>query len=472
MYIRTKIVATVGPACGSITQIRKLVKAGVDMFRINFSHGDNRQRAEFIKNIRFVEKDLNQPIAICADLCGPKIRIGMMKSGGVLLAQGQHIFIQRDPVEGDATKVSTTLGELIDDVKVGETILIDDGKIKLKVLEIDKPDKIECKIEVGGILKSGKGINLPDSNLHLSAMTEKDHQDAAWITGKSFDYVALSFVQRAQDILDLKKILHEHSCKAQVIAKIEKPKALDNIEDIIEATDGIMVARGDLGVEMNCTEVPVAQKNIARRCQQVGKPCIIATQMLESMIESPTPTRAEVSDVANAVLDHADAVMLSGETAVGKYPAKAVTIMNETADAIQSYRDTSPREIYVEDEESPTTAAVANAVRSVVKAEQVQAVVVFSATGATARTVAKNRLPVPVVAISPYIDTVRRMYLYYGVIAKQAPNPKYTNHMLDIAEKAAIDAGVAKFGDRLVVITGRPVNIPGKTNTIIIHKIE
>ena len=472
MYIRTKIVATIGPACGNITQIRKLVKAGVDMFRINFSHGSNAQRDEFIKNIRFVEKDLNQPIAICADLCGPKIRLGMIKDGGVSIAKGQHIIIQREPVEGTEKKVSTTLGEIIDDVKIGESILIDDGKIKLKVVEINKPTKIKCKIEVGGTIKSGKGINLPDSNLHLSAMTEKDLQDASWITGKSFDYVALSFVQRAQDILDLKKILHEHSCKAKVIAKIEKPKALDNIESIIEATDGIMVARGDLGVEMNCTEVPVAQKNIARRCQQVGKPCIIATQMLESMIESPTPTRAEVSDVANAVLDHADAVMLSGETAIGKYPAKAVAIMNETADAIQVFHDQKPADFFVEDEDSPTTAAIANAVRSVVKAEQVQAVVVFTATGATARTIAKNRLAVPVVAVSPYIDTVRRMCLYYGIIAKQEPNPKYTNHMLDIAEKAAMDAGVAKFGDRLVVITGRPVNIPGRTNTVIIHEID
>ena len=471
MYIRTKIVATLGPATGEPDKIRKLIQAGVDMFRINFSHGDNHQRKEFLHNIRLAERQLKKHVAICADLCGPKIRVGMIKDGGVLLAQGQKIIIQRDEILGNAQRISTTLGELIDDVKVGEKILLDDGKIRLSVQEIHKPSDIICRVEVGGILKNGKGVNLPDTDLNLSALTEKDCDDAHWLSGEDFDYVALSFVQKPGDIQTLRKILQENNCAAHIIAKLEKPRALDKLDEIIEVSDGIMVARGDLGVEMDFPQVPVAQKRIARRCQQTGTPCIIATQMLESMISAPVPTRAEVSDVANAVLDHADAVMLSGETAVGEYPVKAVEVMNSTADAIQAYHDQAPTPLFVEDEASPTTAAIASAVRNVVKGGNIAAVAVYTSTGATARTIAKNRLNVPIIAMSADVSAVRRMNLYYGVVPVKTALPKFTNHVLEIAQKVALDTGAVQVGDRIVVVTGRPFDTPGKTNTLIIHEI-
>ncbi|RKY26026.1 MAG: pyruvate kinase, partial [Planctomycetota bacterium] len=294
MLIRTKILATVGPASGSVEILRELVQAGCDAFRINFSHGSDEQREEFLRNIRMVESELGCPVAVCGDLCGPKIRVGLMTGGGVLLGQGQEIVIQRNPIEGTTRRISTTLAELVDDVKPGEQILLDDGKIEMEVLRTCPPDEIVCKILVGGILGSGKGVNLPGTNLRLSALTEKDRRDVEWISQRDFDYVALSFVQRAGDVLALRELLQSRNSSAHIIAKIEKPQALDDLENIVSAADAIMVARGDLGVEMPLPAVPVAQKQITALAQRMGKPCIIATQMLESMIASPTPTRAEV----------------------------------------------------------------------------------------------------------------------------------------------------------------------------------
>ncbi|MCK4601879.1 MAG: pyruvate kinase, partial [Phycisphaerae bacterium] len=314
MIIRTKIVATIGPASGTVEVIGKLARAGCDVFRINFSHGSAGSRAELLKNIRTVEADLGEPLAVMADLCGPKIRVGPIVGGSVLLAEGQQLVIQRQSIEGQADRISTTLGELVDLAVAGEKILLDDGKISLEVIDLRRPDEIRCRVVHGGVLASGRGVNLPHTQLSLSALTEKDRRDVEWIASRDFDYVALSFVRSADDIAALRRLLQEANCGAHIIAKIEKPQALENIAEIIDAADAVMVARGDLGVEMDLPAVPIAQKRIARFCESAGKPCIIATQMLESMMHSPIPTRAEVSDVANAVLDHADAVMLSGET--------------------------------------------------------------------------------------------------------------------------------------------------------------
>jgi len=471
MLIRTKILATVGPASGSVEILRELVQAGCDAFRINFSHGSDEQREEFLRNIRVVESELGCPVAVCGDLCGPKIRVGLMTGGGVLLGQGQEIVIQRNPIEGTTRRISTTLAELVDDVKPGEQILLDDGKIEMEVLRTCPPDEIVCKVIVGGILGSGKGVNLPGTNLRLSALTEKDRRDVEWISQRDFDYVALSFVQRAGDVLALRELLQSRNCSAHIIAKIEKPQALDDLENIVSAADVVMVARGDLGVEMPLPAVPVAQKQITALAQRMGKPCIIATQMLESMIASPTPTRAEVSDVANAVLDHADAVMLSGETAVGKYPVETVAMMNKTVAAIQAYHDDAPQVGLVENIGSPTTTAIASAVREIIRAEDIAAVALFTATGDTARAMAKTRLSRPVLALAATAEVVRRMCLYYSVISRQSKPPTHTRDILARVSKMVLELGIAKTADRLVVVSGRPIGKPGHTNTIVVHTV-
>ena len=481
MIIRTKIVATVGPACGSAEQLRELALAGCDVFRINFSHGTAEQHEEFLGNIRRVEREIGEPLAVMGDLCGPKIRVGAIVGGGVLLGEGQELVIQRESVEGDSRRISTTLGELIDAAREGQAILLDDGKLRLAVLRAEPPERIVCQVVRGGVLGSGKGVNLPNTDISLSALTEKDRLDAAWIAGREFDYVALSFVRKAEDVLQLRQLLDAAGAGAagagaagagaRIVAKIEKPQALRNIEEIIQAADAVMVARGDLGVEMDLPAVPVAQKNIARLCRREGVPCIVATQMLESMTNSPTPTRAEVSDVANAVLDHADAVMLSGETAVGKFPAQAVRMMNEIARQIQAYCDETTEPIRVSYSRARTEAALASAVREIMAVEPIAAVAVYTATGTTARLFSKSRLSCPILGLAPSEAVARRMALYYGVATRVASAPEHTRDVLVIAEKFAVELGVAKTGDKMVVVSGRPVGEPGSANTIVVHTV-
>jgi len=472
MQIRTKIVATIGPASGTPDRLGELARAGVDTFRVNFSHGTPEQRQGFLDAIRQVERELGEPLAVMADLCGPKIRVGPVGGGSVLLVEGQKLIIQREPVEGSAERISTTLPELVDEADPGETILINDGQIKLVVDRVNPPDEIVTHVERSGVLSSGKGVNLPHTNLTLSALTEKDRSDAAWIAQRDFDFVALSFVRSADDVDTLRELLERDGCDAHIIAKIEKPQALDHIEEIIQAVDGVMVARGDLGVEIDLPSVPVAQKRIALLAQQAGKPCIIATQMLESMTHSAVPTRAEVSDVANAVLDHADAVMLSGETAVGDYPVETVAMMNRIVAEVQAYHDqlcqTPPARLA----RLPIAAAVAGGVKGILNEEEIAAVCVFTATGATARALAKSRLARPILAISPSQRSVRRMCLYYGVQARQADAPEHTREVLAQFERFAKDLGIASPGEKLVVVSGRPIGQPGAANTIVVHTVS
>ena len=476
MLIRTKILATVGPACGDVETIRRMVQAGCDAFRINFSHGDEAQHAEFLANIRRVEADTDTPLAVIGDLCGPKIRTGPIVGGSILLAEGEDIEIWRDAVEGNAERISTTLAELIDEAVVGQSILLDDGKLRLEVIETHAPRRILCRIAVGGMLASGKGVNLPQTDLRLSAMTEKDCRDVEWIGGHEFDYVALSFVQRAEDVMALRERLVEAGSSARIVAKIEKPQALADIDRIIDAADALMVARGDLGVEMALPAVPVAQKNIARLCHRAGKGCIIATQMLESMTTSPTPTRAEVSDVANAVLDQADAVMLSGETAVGKYPVRAVGMMDSIVSHIQAYHDEHFLSLSssgaVECKAAPTVAALAAAVREIIKADNIAAVAVFTVSGTTARVLAKSRLSRPILAMSPDVGAVRRMCLYYGVESVQAETPAHTRDVLKIASAITLEKGIASAGQKIIIVSGRPLGKPGSANTLVVHTIS
>jgi pyruvate kinase len=472
MLIRTKILATVGPACGERDVLLALVDAGCDAFRINFSHGDDEQREGFLANIRAVERDCGEPLAVMGDLCGPKIRVGPITGGSVLLAEGQDVTIQREPLEGRADRISTTLAELLDNVAEGDAVLLDDGRIRLKVVETNPPAEARCRVVHGGVLGSGKGVNLPDTKLDIPAMTEKDRRDAAWIAERDFDYVALSFVRCADDVRALKDLLAERGCDAHVVAKIEKPQAVASIEEIVDAADAVMVARGDLGVEMDLPAVPIAQKRIARLCQRAGKPCIIATQMLESMTRAPQPTRAEVSDVANAVLDHADAVMLSGETAVGEHPAEAVSMMDDIVRETEAYHDETAAAVQVAYAPARTTAALAGAVGEIIEREDVAAVAVFTATGCTARVLSKNRPPVPILALSPDERAVRRMGLYYGVQATRADAPEHTREVLALASEFALRIGAAGKGDKLLVLSGRPIGEPGRTNTLVVHTVE
>ena len=472
MMIRTKIVATIGPSSESKETIRRLAEAGCDVFRVNFSHGTSDEREQFVNRVRQVEDELGEPLAVMADLCGPKVRVGPIAGGSVLLGDGQELAIQRRPIEGTANRISVTLAEIVDFAKVGQPILIDDGRIRLEVSEAGGHDEIACRVVQGGVLAAGKGVNLPHTHMELSALTEKDKLDVEWITERGqFDYVAQSFVSAASDVEALRRLLAAASCTADIIAKIEKPQAVEHVQEIIDAADAIMVARGDLGVEMDLPAVPVAQKRIARMCQSAGKCCIIATQMLESMTSSPEPTRAEVSDVANAVLDHADAVMLSAETAVGKYPVEAVKMMNDIVTETQAYHDEIYQPTRVVYAAARTAAALAAAVRDIAAAEDIAAVAVFTITGRTALMFAKQRLDLPILALTPERSALRKMCLYYGVKPILAPMVEHTRQILALASKFALDTNIAKAGDKIVVVSGRPIGKAGATNTLVVHTL-
>ena len=471
MFIKTKIVATLGPASWDADTIEALIKAGADVFRLNFSHGTVDQHGRALRRIRAASKRLGEPVAIMADLCGPKIRVGRIDGDAMILGDGDELVIQREPIEGIGGRISTTLPELIDEVRKGDRLKLDDGKIALEVVRRRRPKEIVCRVTTGGVLHSSKGLNLPDTDLALPALTEKDRGDAQWIATKDIDYVALSFVQRANDITQLREMLNAGGSSAQIVAKIEKPQALRDLDAILDATDAVLVARGDLGVEMALPEVPMAQKRLAAACERAGKCCIIATQMFESMIENASPTRAEVSDVANAVLDGADAVMLSGETAVGKYPVRAVKTMNDVVKCVEGHLASGQVEQKSTLELPGVPGAVAKAVHAIAHAEPVRAVVVLTITGATARALAKMRLAVPILALTPSRRTVQQSCLAYGVYAEQAPMFKHTREVLTHAARRIRALKWAKKGERIVVVSGRPLSKPGQTNTIVIHTI-
>ncbi len=473
MAIRTKIVATIGPASGNADVLRELAEAGADVFRVNFSHGSGEQRQGFLDAVRQVEQQIGEPLAVMGDLCGPKIRVSTIAGGAVALQQGEQLTIQREMIEGDSCRISTTLPELVDEARSGEKILMDDGKLLLDVVEARPPEELVCRVLRGGMLSSGKGVNLPDTDLSLSALTEKDRRDAAWIARREFDYVALSFVRKAGDVEQLRSLLRDGGSEAKIIAKIEKPQALANIEEIVDAADGVMVARGDLGVEMDLPQVPVAQKRIARLAHREGKPCIIATQMLATMTHSATPTRAEVSDVANAVLDFADAVMLSGETAVGDYPRQAVEMMNDIVHAVEGYHDQNHDHIDDVASAFPTAASIARGVHAILEAQDVQAVGVYTVTGTTALALAKQRLGRCVLAITPSRETARRMAMYYGVEPVVCTDkPQHTRDVLAEVSRLALEKGMVVSGQQVLVVSGRPLGVPGSANTIVVHTVE
>lgn len=471
MIKRTKIVATVGPASGSPERLRQVAEAGVDVFRINFSHGNEEQRSEFFENIRTVERQIGRPLAICGDLCGPKIRVGLIAGGEVNLEAGRTIIIQRAPIEGTAERISTTLTELVDLVRAGETILLADGRLRFEVVQTAPPEQFTCRIVVGGPLSSGNGVNVPDTELPLSALTEKDRQDIRWTAEHDVDYVALSFVRRAQDVNELRALLEAQGSHAQIIVKIEKPQALNQIDAIIDTADAVMVARGDLGVEMDFPAVPIAQKTIARKCQAAGKPCIIATEMLESMTRSPRPTRAEASDVANAVFDHTDAVMLSAESAIGSYPVEAVDAMKRIVLAAERFLDRNHDSDPAVSTEPKTAAALAASVHQIMQMQPIAAIAVFSATGTTARLLAKNRPNCPIIALSSDASLARRACLYYGIVPLLSDQPTDVEQLLHLSKTTAKNLGVAASGDCIIILTAHPVGRPGGTQGLMVEKL-
>jgi pyruvate kinase len=472
--IRTKILATMGPACGDVDTLYRLFEAGADVCRLNFSHGNLDQHLLTLRNIHEAAARYDRPIAILGDLGGPKIRLGPVAdtdgTGGMPINPGDTLTIQRAPITGANGRVSTTVPNLIDDVTPGDRIYIEDGLLRFLCVE-KKKDEIHCACHVGGILKSAKGLNLPNTRINVPSITERDWQCAEWAVEQDLDYLALSFVRNSADIELLRQFLKNRTSDISIVAKIEKSEALSDIDNIISASDALMVARGDLGVEMDVAQVPIIQKDLIRRAQTAGKPVIVATQMLQSMIEQPTPTRAEVSDVANAIFDGTDAIMLSGETSVGKFPLGAVLTMAHIADITEAYLDQQPRS-----EPTPLklqtmqlSNAIARGVRQMVEDLKLKLVILWSQTGGPARIFSKNRFPVPIIALSTDHRALRRMTLHYGVIPFEAAPPANLDEMIDQVDKLVFEKKLCSPGDRMVLVTGASLGTPGMMNGVVIH---
>jgi pyruvate kinase len=465
-YPRTKIVCTLGPASSERDAICSLVKAGMNVARLNFSHGTHDQHAARIATIRSVAAELNCPLAILGDLQGPRIRIGDLP-GVIQLDDGSDVVLAP---EGDARQgqIPVTYEKLSADVHVGDRILIADGLIELVVLEVEPPS-VAARVLHGGPLSSHKGINLPGVQVSVPSLTDKDREDVTFAVAQSLDYLALSFVRRAQDIAELRAMVPQGLL---VVAKIEKDVALNNIESIVRASDAVMVARGDLGVELPFEEVPFAQKRIITLCNRLGRPVITATQMLESMITNPRPTRAEASDVANAILDGTDAVMLSAETATGQYPRLAVEAMTRIVLEIESHpssrRDdrATPRDGTISTEQ-----AIAAAASAAVRMLGAPAIIVFTKSGATARVIASHRPNVPILVLTDVERTYRQLALVWGVIPELVPHCATYDDMLKFALAAVERRGLARPADRVVVTAGVPFDVPGTTNLLKVETV-
>lgn len=478
---RTKIVCTLGPATADEGTLRGLMQAGMDVARINFSHGDHETHAQTIASLRQLSVEEDKLVAIMADLQGPKLRVGEIAGGQVHLKRGNEFALTTGPVSGSSEAVHLPHPEIVRDLAVGQQVLLDDGQIELTVIGKTGTDLV-CRVVTGGSLKSHKGVNLPGAHLRISALTDKDRQDALFAVEQGADFVALSFVRRPADVLELRHFLQLHDADRPIIAKIEKPEALEVFDTILDASDGVMVARGDLGVETPAEEVPFHQKNIIRAANRAGKPVITATQMLQSMIEHPRPTRAEASDVANAILDGTDAVMLSGETAIGAYPVEAVLIMHTIAANAEAHL---PQDNWhyllatgadvpwpVESgRTSTTTEAISRATVEVALAVGARAIVTSTMSGKTARMVARHRPSVPIIAATPNPVTWRQLALVWGVQPVLVDDFGHTDEMIHLTVKAACRMGVVSWGDMLVITAGIPLGGLGKTNFLKVHKV-
>lgn len=465
----TKIVATLGPASATPEQIEALFRAGADCFRLNFSHGSAEEHQARVEAIRTVEAQYDQPISIIADMQGPKLRIGRFAAGTVTLKAGQAFRLDSDPALGDSTRVQLPHTELIQALAAGSDILLDDGRVKLRVTR-QGVDYLDTVVISGQGLSDRKGVNVPGVVLPLAALTAKDRVDLAAALSFGVDWIALSFVQRPEDVIEARQLIGD---RASLIVKLEKPQALAHLDALIALTDAIMVARGDLGVELPPEEVPVAQRRIVSAVRQAGKPVIVATQMLESMVSAPTPTRAEASDVATAVYEGADAVMLSAETAAGAYPIEAVEIMNRIAARVE--RDPFYRRSMANECPSPeptTSDAITAAANQVAATIGAAAVVTFTTSGSTTLRASRERPSMPILCLTANRVTARRLMLSYGVRSIVTSDINSFGQMVEKAARMARSTGVARVGDRLVVTAGVPFGTPGNTNTLRIAEVE
>jgi pyruvate kinase len=460
---RVKILATLGPASQDRAVVKRLLEAGVDVFRINMSHTSHEMLHERVQTIRGLEKEFGRTIGILADLQGPKLRVGSFNEGGADLAVGAKFVFDANTDGGDAHRVHLPHPEILQALRPGHTILIDDGKLRLHVTEATH-DRASAVVDVGGRISNRKGVSLPDTEIPVSAMTPKDRSDLDAALHEGVDWIAVSFVQRADDIAEVKKIVRG---RAAVLAKIEKPQAIARLDEIMEISDALMVARGDLGVEMPIEKVPGLQKRITRVARRLGKPVVVATQMLESMITSPVPTRAEVSDVATAVFEGADAVMLSAESAAGQYPFEAVTMMNRIAEEVETdpiYRSVINAQRAAPE---PTGAdAIAVAARDVAESLDLTAVIAWTASGSTALRLARERPQPPVLALTPNRNTARKLTLVWGVHPVVTKDASDLDDMAKRACKFSNREGFSREGDRVIIVAGVPFGTPGATNMV------
>ncbi|MBP7000131.1 pyruvate kinase [Amaricoccus sp.] len=459
-----KIVATLGPASDTLEMIRALFLAGADVFRLNMSHGTQADIGRRFDLIRQVEDEVGRPIGVLADLQGPKLRVGAFRDGPHLLAEGDRFRLDLDEAEGDAGRVCLPHPEIFQALEVGSTLLVNDGKIRLKVLDCS-PSHAETEVVVGGEISNRKGVNVPDVVLPLAALSKKDRSDLEFACGLGVDWLALSFVQRAEDVHEARELAKG---RAAILSKIEKPAAVKAFAEILDASDGIMVARGDLGVELPVYSVPPIQKRLTRACRAAGKPVIVATQMLESMITAPVPTRAEVSDVATAIYEGVDAVMLSAESAAGDYPIEAVTTMDNVARSVEA--DDTYRAVIEAQRSSIHSGAVSDAItsaaREVAETTKVKAICCFSHSGTTASLAARERPRVPIIALTPLIRSARRLALTWGLHCVVVPEVDRFKMAVVSAARTARDQGFAAAEDRIVVTAGIPFGVAGSTNIL------
>lgn len=471
---RTKIVCTIGPSCNTQEGINNLLLHGMNVARVNFSHGSHDDHAKVISYIRKAARQYKYSIPVLMDLQGPKIRVGQMAKGGQVLKTGSIVKITADEVEGTSEVIPIDYRNLVTEAEVGNTILLDDGLLEFKVTE-KKKNHLKAEVVVGGLLKSRKGVNLPNVKISIPALTEKDIKDLEFGISQDVDYIALSFVRSAKDVRDIISRVRAAGSQAAIIAKIEKPEALDVIDEIIEEADGIMVARGDLGIEIPTEQVPIVQKMIIDKCRMAGKPVITATQMLDSMITNPRPTRAESSDVANAVLDGTDAVMLSGETAAGKYPMEAVNVMDRICRTVEENRPQLYNSLEYRKPEWKEKQIIESLSYSCVTiAENVEAKVISTIThsGSTARRIAKFRPKVPIVAFTESQKVRRQLNLIWGVHSVRLKEIFDTDQSVKLMEDYLKENGLVKEGDRVIVATGMPIAKRGRTNMIKVSTIE
>jgi pyruvate kinase len=466
---RTKVVATLGPASTSPEMIERLFRAGADVFRLNFSHGSHADHAERIATIRALEVKVGRPIGILADVQGPKLRVGRFGGGRVQLQSGQPFRLDLSPTPGDVRRVQLPHPEIIAAARIGTSLLLDDGKLRLRVEHV-RGDHLETMVVVGGPLSDRKGVNVPDVALPIPALTVKDREDLAFVLEHGIEYVGLSFVQRPEDVAEARELT---GGRAWLMVKMEKPQAVENLDAIMALTDCVMVARGDLGVELPPEEVPLVQKRIVRAARAAGKPVVVATQMLESMIAAPAPTRAEASDVATAVFDGADAVMLSAETAAGAYPWEAVNMMDRILARVEQDGGWRALTDAARPDPEPTSAgAIAAAARQVAHTIGAEAIATFTATGSTTLRMARERPDCPILGLTNSEGTARRLAVAWGVHPVVAAEPSSMTDMVSKALRAVQAEGFAKSGDEVVVTAGVPFGVPGTTNALRVASVK